>query len=169
MRFLHPARDSELELTLDDVFLVPGSFEGVSRLDTQLAPTDFLGGSHPVISANMNGVTGKRMAETMARFGGMGVLPQDMNLATVERIVRHIRQADPRYDTPLSVSPEATLRDVEGIMRKRAHGLVVVVDDNRHPVGIVTPADLRDRDQYSAAFSIMQRKVVTIRAGTGLC
>ncbi len=166
MRFLHPERDRELELALEDVFITPGFFEGTSRLDADLRPADFAGGSHPIVSANMNAVTGKRMAETMARFGGLGVLPQDMDLATVERIVRHIREADPRYDTPLSVSPRATLRDVHGIIRKRSHDLVVVVDDDRRPIGIVTSADLRDRDQYSHAERLMSARLVTIAAGT---
>lgn len=166
MRFLHPEYDALRELALEDVFLLPQRFEGGSRLDTDLTPVDFEGGSHPVVSANMNAVTGKRMAETMARFGGLGVLPQDMTLETVERIVAHIKAADPRYDTPLSVKPDATLRDVEGIMRKRAHSMVVVVDDHRRPIGVVTPADLRDRDQYSAVHSFMQRSVVTVEVGT---
>jgi IMP dehydrogenase len=163
---LHPARDEELELSTDDVFLTPTYFDGGSRLDTNLAPPDFAGGSHPVVSANMNAVTGKRMAETMARFGGLGVLPQDMDLATVERLVKHIKRADPRYDTPLSVSPRATLRDVQGIIRKRSHDLVVVVDAERRPLGIVTQANLRDRDQYTRASVLMSTRVVTIRAGT---
>src|SRR5215210_6300037 len=99
MRFLHPAEDERHELSLEDVFLTPGYFAGASRLDVDLTPADQQGESHPIVSANMNAVTGKRMAETMARFGGLGVLPQDMDLETVERIVRHIRSADPRYDT----------------------------------------------------------------------
>ncbi|GAB5543751.1 MAG: GuaB1 family IMP dehydrogenase-related protein [Sandaracinaceae bacterium] len=165
MRFIHPERDEQLELALEDVFLLPGRFEGGSRLDTDLTPGDFVGGSHPVVTANMNAVTGKRMAETVARFGGLGVLPQDMSLETVERIVGHIKGADPRYDTALYVAPEATLRDVEGIMRKRAHSMVVVVDPDRRPVGIVTPSDLRDRDQYTAVSQLMQREIVTIGLG----
>lgn len=166
MRFLHPEHDEHLELALEDVFLLPRRFEGRSRLETELTPADFPGGSHPIVSANMNAVTGKRMAETMARFGGLGVLPQDMSLETVERIVGHIHRADPAYDTPLSVRPDATLRDVEGIMRKRAHSMVVVVDDEDRPVGIVTPADLKGRDQYSAVHTFMQREIVTIERGT---
>ncbi len=166
MRFLHPEHDELLELALEDVFLLPGRFDRTSRLETDLTPVDFAGGSHPVVSANMNAVTGKRMAETMARFGGLGVLPQDMSLDTVERIVGHIKAADPRYDTALSVSPDATLHDVEGIMRKRAHGMVVVVDDARRPVGILTPADLRDRDQYSPVHKLMQTELVTVQVGT---
>src|SRR6266568_800151 len=112
MRFLHPEHDERLELSLDDTFLNPRYFDGGSRLDVDLTPVDFPGSSHPIVSANMNAVTGKRMAETMARFGGLGVLPQDMDLDTVARIVKHIHEADPRYDTPLAVSPRATLRDV---------------------------------------------------------
>src|SRR5688500_5032925 len=146
MRFLHPERDELLELALEDIFLVPDRYEGGSRLDTKLEASDFPGGSHPIVSANMNAVTGKRMAETMARFGGIGVLPQDMELRTVERIVQHIKAADTRYDTPLSVKPEATIRDVLGLIRKRSHGMVIVVDDQQRPIGLVTHADLRDRD-----------------------
>jgi IMP dehydrogenase len=165
MRFLHPEHDEQYELSLDDVFLVPGLFAGTSRLEVDLRPPDFAGGSHPVVSANMNAVTGKRMAETMARFGGLGVLPQDMDMDTVDRIVRHIRGADPRYDTPLAVGPRATLRDVAGIIRKRSHDMVVVVDDERRPLGIVTHADLRDRDQYSAVGHLMSPRLVTLQAG----
>jgi IMP dehydrogenase len=102
----------------------------------------------------------------MARLGGLGVLPQDMDLETAARIIRHIKDADPRYDTPLSVSPRATLRDVQGIIRKRAHDLVVVVDDDRRPLGLVTHADLRDRDQYSPVSALMSSRIVTILAGT---
>jgi len=165
VRFLHPEHDEHLELSTDDVFLNPGYFDGGSRLETNLAPTDFAGGSHPIVSANMNAVTGKRMAETMARFGGLGVLPQDMALETVERIVHHIHAADVRYDTPLAVSPRATLRDVQGIIRKRSHDLVVVVDEQQHPIGIVTTADLRDHDQYVPAARLMSQRLVTLRAG----
>ena len=164
MKFLHPERDEELELATDDVFINPVYFDGASRLDTDLSPPDFPGGSHPIVSANMNAVTGKRMAETMARFGGLGVLPQDMALDTAARIIAHIKAADPRYDTPLYVSPRATLRDVQGIIRKRSHDLVVVVDEERRPMGIVTQENL-DSDQYTPVSTLMSRKLVTLPLG----
>jgi IMP dehydrogenase len=164
MRFLHPERDEQLELSLDDCFIVPSLFDGRSRQDVDLRPDDFPGGSHPLVTANMNGVTGKRMAETVARLGGLGVLPQDMSLPTVERIVRHIQASSPRFDTPLEVTPRATLRDVQGIIRKRSHGMVVVVDDERRPLGIITQHDLRERDQYTAAAQLMSTRMVTLGA-----
>lgn len=163
MRFLHPERDEQLELALEDVFIVPDYYDGVSRLEVDLTPDDFAGGSQPIVAANMNAVTGKRMAETMARYGGLGVLPQDMRLETVERIVRHIHGAHPRHDTALTVSPSATLRDVAGIIRKRSHDMVVVVDDERRPLGVITQTDLEKRDQYTPAGKIMNERVVTLR------
>jgi IMP dehydrogenase len=164
MRFLHPEHDANLELSLDDVFLVPAYFEGTSRAEVDLTPADFAGGSHPVVSANMNAVTGKRMAESMARLGGLGVLPQDMDLKTVERLVRHIKLAHPRHDTALVVTPSETLRDVQGIIRKRNHDMVVVADEAGRLLGVITHADLRDRDQYTPAHRLMSRTLVTIPA-----
>ncbi|MEZ4249219.1 MAG: CBS domain-containing protein [Polyangiales bacterium] len=163
MRFAHPERDESLELALEDVFLLPDYFDGVSRLDVSLAPDDFRGGSQPIVSANMNAVTGKRMAETMARLGGLGVLPQDMRMETVERIVGHIRGAHPRFDTPLTVAPDATLRDVLGLLRKRSHGMVVVVDEARHPLGVVTSADLEGATALPVS-RVMSTDMVTLTA-----
>ncbi len=48
MRFLHPERDEQLELALDEVFIVPGRFDGRSRAEADLSPVDFAGGSHPL-------------------------------------------------------------------------------------------------------------------------
>lgn len=166
MRFLHPEHDEALEVSLADVFIVPNRFDGASRLDVDLTPADFLGGSHPVVAANMNAVTGKRMAETMARYGGLGVLPQDMDLRTVERIVRHVKRANVRFDTPLCVTRDATLRDVQGIIRKRAHDMVLVVDETARLIGILTRADIRDHDQYTLVERVMSRRLVTLSKNT---
>jgi IMP dehydrogenase len=163
MRYFHPERDEYRELALDDVFILPNYFDGESRLEVDLTPRDVAGlGSHPVVSANMNAVTGKRMAETMARYGGLGILPQDMAMETVERIVAHIQSAHPRFDTPLTVTPDATLRDVRGIIRKRSHGMVVVVDEHRRPIGIVTHTDLKEQDQYTPVSRLMSTRLVTL-------
>jgi IMP dehydrogenase len=166
LRFLHPEHDSQLELSLEDVFIVPGRFDGTSRQTVDLTPNDFLGSSHPIVSSNMNAVTGKRMAETMARYGGLGVLPQDMSLETASRIITHIKKAHSRFDTPLSVTPNATLRDVQGIARKRNHDMVIIVDHEHKPIGVITPSDWRGRDQYNAVSSVMSQKVVALEEST---
>ncbi|GAB6040530.1 GuaB1 family IMP dehydrogenase-related protein [Endothiovibrio diazotrophicus] len=166
MKFLHSPRSEGLELSLSDVFLVPSYFEGTTRTEADLRPVDFPGSTQPLVSANMNAVTGRRMAESMARLGGLGILPQDMDPGTAKRIVRFIKQADPVYDTPLSVTLEATLRDIQGLILKRDHDLVTVVDERNRPQGIVSHSDISDRDQYSPVARVMNREIVTIAAGT---
>jgi IMP dehydrogenase len=81
VRFLHPEYDQHLELSTDDVFLNPGYFDGGSRLETDLTPPDFPGGSHPIVSANMNAVTGKRMAEPHRRPSSPGAPPRSLALS----------------------------------------------------------------------------------------
>lgn len=70
-----PAHD----LTYDDVFLVPTRSHVVSRFDVDLAVADGSGATIPVVAANMTSVSGRRMAETLARRGGLAVLPQDVD------------------------------------------------------------------------------------------
>ncbi|HNP15174.1 MAG TPA: IMP dehydrogenase, partial [Terrimesophilobacter sp.] len=64
MRFYDSTPTSDL--TYSDVFLVPSRSEVASRLDVSLAPDDGTGATIPLVSANMNSVTGARLAATMA-------------------------------------------------------------------------------------------------------
>ena len=57
------------DLTYSDVFLVPSQSGIRSRLDVSLAPGDGTGATIPVVSANMNSVTGPRLAAALARRG----------------------------------------------------------------------------------------------------
>ncbi|OQB40927.1 MAG: inosine 5-monophosphate dehydrogenase [candidate division CPR1 bacterium ADurb.Bin160] len=51
------------------------------------------------------------MAETIARYGGLAVLPQDMSIETLERVIKHVKSANPKYDTPITVKAKNTIRD----------------------------------------------------------
>jgi len=66
------------DLTYDDVFLVPRRSDVASRFDVDLSTVDGSGTMIPVVAANMTAVSGRRMAETLARRGGLAVLPQDV-------------------------------------------------------------------------------------------
>jgi IMP dehydrogenase len=68
MKFNNPRYEEE-ELAYEDVFLFQNYFDGKSRLDADVNPIRNLGITIPIITANMNAVSGKRMAETMARYG----------------------------------------------------------------------------------------------------
>ena len=88
MRFL--SAPPAYELTYDDVFLVPGYSEVASRMDVDLTPHDGTGTTVPLVVANMTAVAGRRMAETVARRGGLVVLPQDWPPAKVAETVRYL-------------------------------------------------------------------------------
>ena len=78
------------DLTYDDVFMVPSRSGVGSRTDVDLATDDATGTTIPLIVANMTAVAGKRMAETVARRGGLAIIPQDIPvdvvIDTVERV-----------------------------------------------------------------------------------
>ncbi|MCU1635874.1 MAG: inosine 5-monophosphate dehydrogenase [Cryobacterium sp.] len=97
------------DLTYSDVFLVPSRSGVSSRLDVSLAPNDGTGASIPLVSANMNSVTGPRLAATLARRGGLGVLPQDMRLQDLDAAIRWVKAQSVRFDTPLILHAEDTV------------------------------------------------------------
>jgi IMP dehydrogenase len=87
MRMLHPAPPHDL--TYSDVFMVPSRSGVGSRFDVDLSTPDAIGTTIPLVVANMTAVAGRRMAETVARRGGIAVLPQDIPLDVIERVADH--------------------------------------------------------------------------------
>lgn len=152
------------ELTYSDVFLVPQYSDIESRLDVDLTAPDGTG-TIPLVVANMNAVAGRRMAEVTARRGGLTVLPQDMPGDVVARALAWVRDSDPLYESALVVFPTDTVSDAMAIMHKRAHGAVIVVDDDKRPVGIFTEHDAVGLDRFTPLSTAMRRDVVTVTAG----
>ncbi|MDR6973315.1 GuaB1 family IMP dehydrogenase-related protein [Leifsonia shinshuensis] len=114
------------DLTYSDVFLVPSRSDVTSRLDVSLAPNDGTGATIPIVSANMNSVTGKRLAATLARRGGLGVLPQDMHLQDLDEAIRWVKAQPVAFDTPYDARPEESVADVlRRIPPVEGHGIVV--------------------------------------------
>ena len=72
MRFLQDSRPP-YELTYSDVFMVPSHSEVGSRQSVDLTTEDGTGNTIPLIVANMTAVAGRRMAETIARRGGLTI------------------------------------------------------------------------------------------------
>ena len=83
MKFNNSIYENE-ELTYQDVFLFQNYFEWRSRFEIDVKPTNSFWTEIPIVVANMNAIAGKRMAETIARYGGLAVLPQDMSIETLE-------------------------------------------------------------------------------------
>jgi IMP dehydrogenase len=166
VEFLNGLRPS-CDLTYDDVFMVPRASDVSSRFDVQLATDDGSGTTIPLIVANMTAVAGRRMAETVARRGGLVVLPQDIPTDVVADVVRWVKARDLRYETPISLAPDRTVGDALSLLPKRAYGAVIVVQAGR-PVGVVTERDCVGADRFAQLSSVMSTRLLTVPAGVDL-
>jgi IMP dehydrogenase len=165
VRFLD-GQDPNHDLTYDDVFLVPGRSSVASRFDVDLTTADGSGATVPVVAANMTAVAGRRMAETLARRGGLTVLPQDVAPEAVAEIVAWIKSRHPVWDTPLVLTPEDAVADALNLLPKRAHGAVVVVDQGGRPVGTVDEAACSGVDRFTRLRDVLDPGPLTLPLDT---
>ena len=153
------------DLTYSDVFVVPNRSDIASRFDVDLSTSDGSGTTIPVVVANMTAVAGRRMAETVARRGGIVVLPQDLPIQVVKGTVDFVKSRDLVVDTPVTLSPDDSVSDATALIPKRAHGAAVVVFENR-PIGLVTEAACVGVDRFARVRDVAATDLVTAPAGT---
>ncbi len=164
MQFLN-GHQPPYDLTYDDVFIVPNRSDVTSRFDVDLSTSDGTGTTIPVVVANMTAVAGRRMAETIARRGGIVVLPQDLPMDAVQQTVDFVKSRDLIADTPVILSPDDSVSDATALIHKRAHGVAVVVFENR-PIGVVTEAACVGVDRFSRVRDIAVTDFISVPAGT---
>jgi IMP dehydrogenase len=164
VRFLHDIEPTT-DLTYSDVFMVPGRSAVGSRLDVDLATRDGSGATLPVVAANMTAVSGRRMAETIARRGGLAVLPQDIPGDVVAGVVAWVKTRDLVVDTAITLAPTDTVGEALALLPKRAHGAVVVIDASGRPAGVVTEADCAGVDRFAQLRTVMSADPFTLPAG----
>lgn len=153
MRFL-PGHAPTCDLTYGDVFLVPSRSDVESRFDVDLTSADGTGTTIPVVVANMTAVSGRRMAETVARRGGLAVIPQDIPVDVVADVVASVKARHPVVETAVAVRPDDTVHTAMTLIGKRSHGAAVVVRDGR-PVGVVTEGDCLGVDRFTQVTEVM--------------
>ena len=162
MQFLDAITPSH-DLTYDDVFMVPRHSAVASRYYVDLATSDGTGATLPLVVANMTAIAGKRMAETVARRGGLAVIPQDIPATVVADVVRFVKSRHLVFDTPIELAPDQTVAEALALIPKRSHRAAVVVDDGR-PVGIVSEADCVEVDRFAQVQHVMQAPAVILEA-----
>jgi IMP dehydrogenase len=165
VEFLNGLRPSH-DLTYEDVFMVPRASDVASRFDVDLSTADGSGATIPLVVANMTAVAGRRMAETVARRGGITVLPQDIPVDVVAEVVTWVKQRDVVHETALTLAPTSTVSDALALLPKRAHGALVVVSEGR-PVGVVTERDCAGADQFAQLSQVMSTRLLTLPVKTG--
>jgi IMP dehydrogenase len=162
MRMLHASPSHDL--TYNDVFMVPSLSAVGSRFGVDLTTPDGVGTTIPLVVSNMTAVAGRRMAEVVARRGGVAVLPQDIPVDVIETVVTFVKACHPVFETPITLTPSHTIGDALGLVHKRSHGAVVVIDSDGHPVGVFTEHDAAGFDRFTQLRNVMSSDLVTLDA-----
>jgi len=152
MRMLHT--DPGFDLTYNDVFMVPSLSDVPSRMNVDLRTPDGIGTTIPLVVSNMTAVAGRRMSETVARRGGIAILPQDIPVDVVGRVIDYVKKCHTVFETPITLGLDATIAEALSLIHKRAHGAVVVVDDG-DPVGVFTEKDGEGFDRFTQMRNVM--------------
>jgi IMP dehydrogenase len=119
----------------------PASIDLSSRLSEHLTL------KRPIVSANMDTVTRAEMAIAVAEEGGIGIIDRGFRSGDIEPQVREVERVKRRQHgiiaDPYTIRPSAPLTEARDAMRRTGVGTLVVVDENRRLLGLLTARDLR--------------------------
>ena len=159
-------------LTFDDVLLAPGhALVHPADVDVSSQLTAGIRLAIPLLSAAMDTVTEHQMAIALAREGGLGIVHKNMTIdAQAQHIDRVKRSESGMILSPITLGPEATLR--EAVMRMEEYSIsgVPIVDADGRLVGILTNRDLVfETDRGRSVREVMTSEgLVTAPLGTSL-
>jgi IMP dehydrogenase len=162
----------EPALTFDDVLLVPRhSTTHPREVSTASRFTRGIGLNVPLVSAAMDTVTESEMAIAMARAGGIGVLHKNMSIDRQAAEVDRVKRSESGMIlNPITLSPNALLREAVALMKRFKISGVPIVDADGRLVGIITNRDLQfERNVQRPVHEVMTAKaLVTAPVGTTL-
>jgi IMP dehydrogenase len=161
---------TELALTYDDVLLVPRHSDVVSRrkLSTKTRFTSQINLQVPILSANMDTVTESEMGIAMAHAGGIGIIHRFMSINEQVRQVLRVKKSESFVvDNPITLMERDTIADVNRIVEETYTGGIVILDDAKRVVGIVTTRDLLfEKNLNRPLADVMSREVITAPSDT---
>ncbi len=160
-----------LGLTFNDVLLVPKRTPLHSRSEanvrSRFTKNIFL--NVPLVSANMATVTEHRMAISLAREGGLGVIHQFGTIAEqVEEIRRVKKSTSFIIENPLSIQLGATVGEAITLMQREGVTSLLVMDTSQL-AGIFTHRDyLFEQEMEKKITEVMTRREKLITAEFGI-
>ncbi|WP_128896258.1 IMP dehydrogenase [Longirhabdus pacifica] len=146
-------------LSFDDVLLVPRESNVYGKqIDVSTQLHNKLKLNIPFISSAMDTVTESKLAISIAREGGLGIIHKNMSIEQQAEEVDRVKRSESGVITnPFSLNPEHTVTDAEHLMSKYRISGVPIVDEAKKLVGILTNRDLRFIHDYN----ILIRDVMT--------
>src|SRR5512134_1377825 len=111
----------------------------------------------PIVSANMDTVTRAPMAIVQAEEGGIGIIDRGFRPGEIEPQVREVEIVKRRQHgvipDPYSIGPGASLDEAAALMARSRVGTLVVVDERRRLLGLLTERDMRFVERGGARVS----------------
>ena len=158
-------------ITFDDVLLIPGYSKVLPKtVDVSTQLTKKIKINIPLMSAGMDTVTEHRMAISMARLGGIGIIHKNMSIEQQAEEVDKVKRSESGVITdPFYLSPEHTLEDADQLMAKyRISGVPITV--GKKLVGILTNRDLRFETNFDKKVkeAMTSENLITAAVGTTL-
>ena len=137
-------------LTFDDVLVIP-SYSEIMPSETNI--TTFFSKNIkiniPILSAAMDTVTESKMAISLAREGGIGVLHKNMSITQQASEVRKVKRSESgMIQDPVTLSIDSTVSDALELMKEHRIGGIPIVNEKQNLLGIVTNRDLRFQKKH---------------------
>jgi IMP dehydrogenase len=153
------------DVTLPESYSDIRSRSEIFNFESKLVPSLKL--SIPIVSANMESVTGLDLAVALEREGGLALPPQTLPISERVNLIHRIGRADSALiDEPLTVGPERKLKDAREIMAQFGVRSLVVVDGKKRPVGILSTRDwLYEKSDDILVKDLMSKKLITAKRG----
>ena len=160
-------------LTFDDVLLIPQKSEILpSQINTKTKLTKDIELNIPLMSASMDTVTESKMAISMARQGGIGIIHKNMSIEKQASEVDRVKRSESGLIVdPFSLSKGHTIQDADNIMAKYKISGVPIVDENNILVGIITNRDIKfetDMSRLIEEAMTPKERLVTAKEGVTL-
>lgn len=157
-------------LTFDDVLLIPQKSDFLpNEIDVTTRLTRKIKLNIPIMSAGMDTVTEAKMAISMAREGGIGIIHKNMTIEQQADEVDKVKRCEHGVIVdPFYLSPNHVLQDALNLMAKYRISGVPIVDGTKKLLGIITNRDVRFEDNMERKIDEVMTKENLITAYEGI-
>ena len=117
----------------------------------------------------MDTVTESKMAISMARQGGIGIIHKNMSIEEQALEVDKVKRSESGVIVdPFFLTKEKTIKDADDIMARYKISGVPIVDENKKLIGIITNRDIKFEDDFTKSIDSVMTKENLITAKEGI-